>query len=105
MYVHGGFIGRRLSGDCQGPGSGCQDSVQEACSLPNRGESCHLWSVKLSVEVQKSFLFSALTQNKDLCWSSETGSRCCLQSSKRRLASALLPHHSLACRMSMYAER
>ena len=78
MYIHGSFIRWRLSGDCQRPGPGCQDSIQEACSLPDRGESCHLWSVKLSGEVQKSFLFAALTQSNDLWWSSETGFRCCL---------------------------
>ena len=51
MYIHSGFIRWRLSGDCQRPGSGCQDSVQEACSLLDRGETCHLWSVKFSGEV------------------------------------------------------
>ena len=46
MYVHCGLRGWRLSGDCQRPGPGCQDSVQEACSLPNRGEICQLWSAE-----------------------------------------------------------
>ena len=74
MYIHSGFIRWRLPGDCQGPGPGCQDSIQEACSLPDRGETCHLWSESFSWETQKVFLFLALTQVNIFLWSAETGS-------------------------------